>query len=455
MRSILPATESVGKICGIQKKTTIKEYRPSCYCLTVPCVDGELWYHTLTGELLLLEAGDDAASYHDMLIDKWFLVPKAFDERKHTDSVRQIARMIAPRKLEKTNFMILTTTDCNARCSYCYEKGIRRITMSAETAHDIGKYIVKSCGEKPVKLHWFGGEPLLNRPVIDSICRILRENGVQYSSLMTSNGYYLDAETARAAREDWHIGTIQIPVDGTESVYNRAKAYINRDGSAYQRVLQNIEGALDTGLTIAIRLNMDANNADDLSHLLDEIAERFGKRENLYAHVELLRNFSGGIHPFETDELAVQKYDELTDKLQSLGLRRLPKLVRNLRINHCAADNDACEVIMPDGQLSKCDQFNGDEIIGSIYSDQYDKNKIAAWKEIAVHPECERCPLYPACCALKKCAWTKDGCPEFVRIILTQRIKTQILELYRKQKGNAGRCEDETEEYLYFSRDGW
>ena len=423
--------------------------------MTIPCEDGVLWYHTLTGKLILLEAGDDTESYQDTLIEKWFMVPATFDERKYADGVRQIARILAPRKKGKNIYTILTTTDCNARCFYCYEKGIRRITMSDETARDAGEYIVKSCGGKPVKLHWFGGEPLLNRSVIDSICRILREHGVQYSSIMTSNGYYLDAETARDAKEDWHIDTIQIAVDGTEAVYNRAKAYINRDGSAYQRVLNNIEGALDVGLTIAIRLNMDANNADDLSHLVDEIADRFGKRENLYAHVELLRDFKGGIHPFETDELAVKTYHELNDKLASFGLRRLPKLVRNLRINHCMADNDGCEVIMPDGRLCKCEHFDENEMIGSIYSDQYDKKKIAAWKEIVVHPECERCSLYPACCALKKCAWTKDGCPEFVRLILTQRIKTQILELYHRQRNSAGRYEDEAEADLYFSGDSW
>ena len=56
MRKVLPAIHSVAAICG-QQRDFSGSARITRYCVRVPCKDGELLYHTLTGELLLLEAG--------------------------------------------------------------------------------------------------------------------------------------------------------------------------------------------------------------------------------------------------------------------------------------------------------------------------------------------------------------------------------------------------------------
>ena len=55
MKKVLPAIHLVASVCGKQRDFN-GPARLTRYCVRVPCKDGELLYHTLTGELLLLEA---------------------------------------------------------------------------------------------------------------------------------------------------------------------------------------------------------------------------------------------------------------------------------------------------------------------------------------------------------------------------------------------------------------
>lgn len=68
--------------------------------------------------------------------------------------VRKLAKLLGDRKKKTKSYTILTTTDCNARCFYCYELGRSRIPMSEQTAHEIADYI----SAPKVNIHWFGGE---------------------------------------------------------------------------------------------------------------------------------------------------------------------------------------------------------------------------------------------------------------------------------------------------------
>ncbi|MEI3172875.1 MAG: radical SAM protein [Lachnospiraceae bacterium] len=130
-----------------------------------------------------------------------------------------------------TSYTIFTTTDCNARCFYCYEMGRSRIPMSDETAHKAAAYIAAHCGGEKVHLHWFGGEPLFNKQVIDIICTDLAEKGIVYESMIISNGYLFDGATVEQAVSHWKLKNVQITLDGTEEIYNRSKAFIYKDGT--------------------------------------------------------------------------------------------------------------------------------------------------------------------------------------------------------------------------------
>ena len=453
---LLEETSGIKKVCGKQMFHEGKEYHYSQYCIAISCDQGELLFHTLTGALILVLDEQDKEKSMKELVQHWYFVPEGFDEQAFADEIREILIRFKPVSEHKTSFTVFTTTECNARCFYCYEKGIPHFPMSTEVAQEVGKYIAEKSGGEKVNISWFGGEPLYNMNAIDTICSILQKNDVSYDSIMTSNGYYLDAETACKAKNDWHVKTVQVTLDGTEMVYNRTKAYINRDvDSPFQRVMDNIANALDSGLEVAVRLNMDAANADDLFILAEQIEKRFGHHPNLFGRAALLGKFTEDIHAFHSAQEAANQQKLLQAKLDGFGMVRRKELGRHFYINQCMADNSSCEVILPDGRIERCEHIRESEVVGSIYNEARDTEKIEAWKETIYFPECMECELYPMCVNLKKCEWQKDGCSEIRRNNNRRNMHAAIIAAYHQQKEFVGRNQDEDEAELYTGGSRW
>lgn len=306
-----------------------------------------------------------------------------------------------------TTYTIFTTTDCNARCFYCYEMGRSRIPMSNETAHKAAAYIAAHCGGEKVHLHWFGGEPLFNKQVIDIICTDLTEKGIVYESMMISNGYLFDGATVEQAVSHWKLKSVQITLDGTEEIYNRSKAFIYKNGkSPYQVVLANIRRLLDAGVAVLIRLNMDEHNADNLMELADELHEQFGENKKLTVYSHVLYEFLGckeGIPADSRNEL-YQKQQALYHKLVTLGYVKKLGLRKDLPLRRCIADHGGALTILPNGELGLCEQYSENNFIGHIDSEKLDESVRQSFRESwPALDACRKCFFYPECIRLKKC----------------------------------------------------
>ena len=132
------------------KKQKIKKgetYRPMYFVVEQPVDEGLLLYHTMTKALLLLTP-EEAETYKTsptalpQLIEQWFLVPQSHDDRLLSRQIRDVARMLEKKTDAITGYTIMTTTDCNARCFYCYEIGRAKIPMSMDTANRTAEYII-------------------------------------------------------------------------------------------------------------------------------------------------------------------------------------------------------------------------------------------------------------------------------------------------------------------------
>lgn len=433
MQKIFSPLSTVERICSQQKYQSDVRYRRTTFCIEIPCDNGRLLFHTLTGVLFLLDADESLESCKEELVKHRFLVPEAFDEKQYLLEVRRVLSLLRPYNGKRTSFTILTTTDCNARCFYCYEFGCRRMSMDEKTAADTADYIARVSGGDKVKLSWFGGEPLYNAQAIDTICSCLRERGVKYKSSVASNGYLFDEPTAKKAEELWNLQSAQITLDGTAERYQKIKAYIYHDDHAFDRVLDNIDHLLSHHVSVTVRLNMNRENADDLLLLCDELEARFKGKENFSVYPVLLKGFIGEVGEFSTDEEAVDRYQMLRNKLLSAGLLRRYKPDRNIRFQRCMADNDSCEVIKPDGSIGKCEHFDESDVIGRIDTDERDEALISAWKEQVFEEKCRDCPILPRCIELKKCAWSQGGCSEAVRRIRILKLKDAVLDAYQAQ----------------------
>jgi len=401
MQIIIPTTPLIDQIIGPQKRADGQRYRLMTYVVQQPVDDGLLLYNTLTCSMVLLtpdEAADITAQRE--LIDRWFLVPQDYDDQKACREIRQMASLLMPAAQTINKYTILTTTDCNARCFYCYEKGTKPITMTAETASKVVRYIVAHRGDEEIKLKWFGGEPLVNAKVIDQICTELSQQGVPFSSEIISNGYLMDADLVQRAKELWKLQWVQITLDGTAKTYNRVKAYVYQGVNAFERVLQNIGLLTAVGIQVNIRLNVDKHNIGEMAELVELLYQRFGVNEHLsvYSH-ELF----GERTPEDNAELFALRM-QLKQQIIACGYDNKRRLQKDIKLNRCMADKDGSVVIAPDGHLGKCEHYFDRELFGHIDSEERDEAILRKFKEPPAEIEaCTTCFFYPQCYRLVMC----------------------------------------------------
>lgn len=438
MREIVHAHDMVKTLCERRRYNEKEKIRDAYFCISLPIPEGIILYNTLTGEMLLLSHDEYKQRYSNEEIRKiltkgLFFVPEDFDEKKYTEQIRTIVGLMQKKSDWIDSFKLFTTTDCNARCFYCYEIGRARVPMSDKVAYDSAEFIARVSKGRAVKLNWFGGEPLYNQRPIEIIAAELNRMGIEYASTMISNGLLFDSETIRKARDEWKLQSVQITLDGTETVYNRTKAYVCSSGSAYDRVIGNIGTLLDAGIKVKVRMNLHKNNAEDLQKLMEELSGRFAERKGFQAYIALLKDAQGSLFHFKDDRDALETYRSLNAMLLRAGIRKPQELKHSIQLNYCMADDDTCITILPDGKLGKCEHYSESEFVGSIYEDGLDQKVIASWKEkVDRVEECNTCAYYPICNYLKKCSYTANTCTDLDRQIRLDELKERIRTSYLK-----------------------
>jgi radical SAM protein with 4Fe4S-binding SPASM domain len=418
-----------------------ESYRLMHFVVRQPVEEGLLLYNVLTRAVVLLTPEEARTMEEDVaavpeLVAKWFAVPSSFDDRNLAREVRAVGKMLEKQPKGISGYTILTTTDCNARCFYCCEKGRRKIPMTDRTARKAAEFILRNNPGEKVHLRWFGGEPLYNKGVISLICGLLRDAKVDFQSSMVSNGYLFDDETIDEAVGLWNLKKVQITLDGTEEVYNRSKAFIYAEGSPYRRVLENLHRLLKAGIRVNVRLNIDRHNADDLFKLADILIAKHGgnKLFTVYSHslFETGPSESAVSHTDARRRNLFETRMRLQDKLKRGMIAVDHKLPDKLKLHRCMADSDTNILILPDGHLGKCD-FS-DEWVGDLESTERDEKKLTEFKRLREEIDaCADCPFYPDCFRLTLCEEAAHCHPE-EREEKLQETRQSLLYFYQKRK---------------------
>ena len=447
---IVPANPLVVRTLGPVKEKSGAQMRRFTYSIRLETEDVVLYYHVLTREMIAVPSVEEQSSETlQYLREHRFLVPAEKDDYLLVKQVRSAFELLAHRPLDPKSFVILTTTDCNARCYYCFEKGCRRENMNLETADRVAEYIEKHCcGERAV-LSWFGGEPLYNKAAIDRICTRLADDGQEYVSLMITNGFLFDEETVEHAISLWKLRRVQITLDGTEDVYNRTKNYIYPGVNAFRVVWENIDRLLTAGIQVHLRMNLSVYNAGDLLTLTDQLLDAFGGREGFTAYVSpLLEEFPGGAKQEEEKRRFISEYAQINEVLSTHGLVKPERLKWALPLNQCMADSGGSVVILPNGELTLCEQIPASDIVGRIDSDIMNQSVIDRWRERYPETEtCRRCMKFPECVLIRLCP---NGKPCKLRNTeaLKRNMENAVLYEYRLWKGKDRTKRDETIEFV-------
>ncbi len=413
--------QGILNICTVLGKQEFRDtkYRLMKYLLSTECDEGLILQNTITGQMVLLNKEEAEVIKKKpisiknnliSLIEDYYLVPEEYDEKKLVQQLRKILRRLLERKGIES-YTILTTTNCNARCFYCYENELSRIDMDEKTADKLVEYIDAHKKNGKVQLHWFGGEPLIREDRITQICKALRDRKIKYISGMTSNGYLFTDDLIQKAVSEWKLGRVQITIDGTEEIYNDTKKYVGVKDSPYKHVLDNIRKLLEKNIYVIIRLNLDQHNIQDLWKVVDELWVLAKGYDNIYVYTHVLFE-EAGFMPIHRDEKTREMlYDaqiNLNKHLEDLGLYTGQKTLPVLKTHNCMADTDDAIVVYPNGDFYKCEHVQKGDEIGSIESeilDEYNRNKFLVTVE---WDECGNCPIYPSCILLENCQGKED-----------------------------------------------
>ena len=424
MRTIVEPKGHIDELWGRQQIHESETYRLMRYVVRVDYKGNVFLHNTVTGKLVILDQAEaqmlDSIPklYHsgmEQLVNSFYLVPEDYDEHREVVNLRTILRKLDDIQRPKsiTLYTILPTTACNARCYYCFEQGIRPVTMSEEVAANVVRFIKNKSGGNKVNITWFGGEPTLAANRIDQISQGLKENSVEFQSDMITNGYLLDGDMVVKAKDLWHLRYVQISVDGTEENYNRTKAYVGVSGSAYRRLISNIKQLLDNGIGVNLRMNFDLDNYQDFVDLVKECNELFPDCQLLqvyaYPVIGEYKDYRGIIN-HGTDEWIDTTQAELNSFARTAGCYREKKRLPELLFNGCEADNKSSITINAKGELVRCcEMFGPDQVVGTVQQGIVNDSLYNSWSIVADYEKCARCAFFPTCVKMYNCL-AKDRC---------------------------------------------
>lgn len=374
-----------------------------------------LLFHTLTRRMILmppayLQYGIAGTYYPAEILSNpvirelyrhYFLVSDDFEEATIYQQIKEILRLKEELPTGISNYVILPTTACNARCFYCFEQGMHFQNMSREIEEYTTKYILDHLPEtRKLHIHWFGGEPLLGAEIIDRITRRLLEEKVELQAEMTTNGSLFTDDLVKKAKTFWNVKTVQITLDGRKDEYIRRKQYLPSVKNPYKTVISHIHSLLEAGIEVKIRLNLDKNNVGELFLCVDELTKEFPpgtEREGLSVYCHSLIGCAGCGSDGDLEQY-VRQIEDYIDRSGLGGIKDISPFLK-LRTAYCMADRaEVTAVISSDGCLYTCEGMPKNLHYGDVRNGIIDQ----AYYESITKPRtlletCMRCRYLPEC----------------------------------------------------------
>ena len=419
----------------------LNEYKHSNYTLCVPVEDGTgsyILFNMLSGSLAVFNSETYARFVNYELTEKEIeeCVKRRFLISPEEDELAKIngSRIDGIHMSNGKNFRIWTTSACNARCYYCFEKGMSHCNMNMETAKATVDFICSCLSpEDEVLIEWFGGEPLINTEVIDYITDALdafcADKNIKVSYAMISNGSLIDEALAQKISNDWHIKSIQITLDGMGSDYDNAKNYYNKTKYNFDSVINSIHLLNENNVHVGIRLNYDTHNYQSLVSLINFLSEEFDHSKVSCYVYPVWTSLLSDNDQFVSQSKADEQYFNLLKLIIELKMGTVQKVLRlGFRKHQCHACHEYGFSILPDGKLGKCDEtFN--QVIGNVWDGIVDNETYSYWTSHDLEEECINCKYLPMCqggCRssrfnnMPKCFAHKTILPQILKWIVEQ-----------------------------------
>lgn len=438
----------------------LQSWVPSHYTIRATADDGRLiLWNTFRGSMSVFKA-EQAGDIKELLVRKGiqaepegivgYLVDKGFLIRESANEYRQVQSAIHQQhfRTDRLELILLASEDCNFRCKYCYEE-FQRGTMLPEVRAGVKNLVRQSApGLRSLQIRWFGGEPLYGFSAIEDLApffsQVCDEQGLSFSSHMTTNGYLLTPDVAGRLL-DWRINDFQITVDGLAEHHDQNRP--TREGhSTFQRIFDNLVALAqrDADFLVHLRFNFDRHNSADIPEFMDLLEHHLGKDPRFQLHLFPIGKWGGE----KDDELEVCGKDEVDQIIRDfqaeahrrgIGVGTL-KDVNYLGSGVCYAARPFNMIVGATGKLMKCTIALDTEehnVVGTLQEDgstNIDPDKWALWTEPAFEndTQCQKCVVLPVCqgthCPLIRIDEDRSPCTPLRRNAKPEMIRTLTMQ---------------------------
>jgi uncharacterized protein len=222
---------------------------------------------------------DDERGALGLLAENGFLVEShAADRRRFSEYMTSVKS-----NTDELNVTLLTTLQCNFACDYCFQGdhgdyNLHADKMSLATAAQVGDWIERELERvEPSRFlfTFFGGEPLLNLPVMYYLAERLwaatQARGVEMAVNIITNGLLLTPDVVDRMLP-FGLNGIKITLDGDKDTHNRMRPLRGGQGT-FDRLIENIRRVAGR-CRIAIGGNFDESSVDSYPALLEFLKQQ-------------------------------------------------------------------------------------------------------------------------------------------------------------------------------------
>lgn len=320
----------------------------------------------------------------------------------------------AQRKSATLSITTILTYECNFSCHYCFQRVSRESngcnSISNSTFINFTKFIRENIqGFSKLRAVWIGGEPLLHLDKILEYSKILieicEEFNVELVNLVTTNGYLLNHQIIQLLKGLPNC-KLQITIDGPPKIHNFNRP-LNDGGETFEIILDNIEKCLEEELEVAIRINVDKDNAE----YLEELFEYFDK-SNISKYKNIVHLARIDHTTTSTEFTTPREYKEFSkierDIFNSESYRTYLYSPRIGLVSGCPGVGNNDFIIDSKGNVFKCPRYMESEMHAVASFDDKNLRKMNSKYEVWENwnpfsqEKCLKCSLLPLC---------MGGCP--------------------------------------------
>ena len=296
------------------------------------------------------------------------------------------------------NITVAFSEKCNLACKYCYEQS-NGLGKGVVDIKQLCRFIVNYMNTNlldHLHIELYGGEPVLQKNEIRSLCNLLRTAKIDYSLSMMTNGTIYDelffSELITAG-----LQKVEISIDGPEAIHNFQRP-MKGNGNCYETVISNIK-KLYKIVPVVIRVNVGRNNIDYIPDLLSSLVAH-GINNHCYIYFTPIINSPLSFRDKEEYSKVGQCYIDARSRGFNAPMRIYATGPCYLLKNHSFA-------VLPDNTIRKCIAITETEIgntCDGILSVLNYEGRTRA---------CENCDFYPIC--FGGCQFANTSCHQCPR----------------------------------------